>query len=119
MLLIKNFSKVLLILARTSGLEPPDASSIFKLGVFVQIMTRAKSAFSTTHLQCPFGVQRQKPYEEAEGRASAKREYGMGSDGNQKCPSMFFILRGYIETVYIYLYIYSKIAANILIGFKI
>ena len=27
------------------------------------------------HLQCPFGVQRSKPYEEAEGRASAKREF--------------------------------------------
>ena len=31
--------------------------------------------FSTRHLQYPFGVQRQKPYEEAEGRASAKREF--------------------------------------------
>ena len=39
--------------------------------------------------------------------------------GHQKCPSMFFILCEYIEHVYIYLYIYSKIAANILMTFKI
>ena len=38
--------------------------------------------FSTRHLQCPFGIQRQKPYEEAEGRASAKREFdGTGGTG--------------------------------------
>ena len=44
---------------------------------------------------------------------------GTGRTGYQKCPSIFFILCGYIEHVYIYLYIFSKIAANILIGFKI
>ena len=33
------------------------------------------SWFLTRHLQCPFGVQRQKPYEEAESQASAKREF--------------------------------------------
>ena len=36
---------------------------------------------------------------------------GMGWDGTeyQKCPSNFFILCEYIENVYTYLYIYSKI----------
>ena len=39
----------------------------------------------------------------------------------QKCPSMFFILCRYIEHVYIYtyIYIYSIIAANNPMGFKI
>ena len=47
---------------------------------------------------------------------------GMGWDGwmngteYQKCPSIFF---GYIEHVYTYLYIYSKIVTIILMGFKI
>ena len=37
----------------------------------------------------------------------------------QKCPSNFFILCGYKEHVYTYLYVYSKIVSNILIGFEI
>ena len=37
----------------------------------------------------------------------------------QKCPSIFFILCGYIDHVYVYLYIYSKNVTNILMGFKI
>ena len=46
---------------------------------------------------------------------------GMGWDGTeyQKCPSIFFILRGYIDHVYMYLYVSSKIVTNILMGFKI
>ena len=28
---------------------------------------------------------------------------GMGMGGHQKCPSIFFILRGYIDHVYIYI----------------
>ena len=36
----------------------------------------------------------------------------------QKCPSNFFILCEYIEHVYTYLYIYSKIVTNFLIAFK-
>ena len=103
----------------------------------------------TRHLQCPFGVQRQKPYE----RGTKRRVYpirllklhkkgenlgravktitgfclcGMkcvkglslflpyfhcdgtgrdGREGNKKCPSMFFILCGHLEHVYIFLYI--------------
>ena len=51
---------------------------------------------------------------EDEGRASAKREFdGMGRtdgtdglDGDQKCPLIFFILCGYIDKVYTYLYRY-------------
>ena len=45
----------------------------------------------------------------------------MGSRGteDQKCPSNFFILCEYIEHVYTYLYIYSKIVTNILMCFKI
>ena len=46
---------------------------------------------------------------EAEGRASAKREFdgtdGTGwTDGNQKCPLKFFILCRYVDEVYTYLY---------------
>ena len=37
----------------------------------------------------------------------------------QKCPSIIFILFGYIEYMPTYLYTYSKIVTNILIGFKI
>ena len=44
---------------------------------------------------------------------------GMGWMEYQKCPSNFFIICGYIEHVYTYLYIYSKIVTNILIAFKI
>ena len=48
---------------------------------------------------------------EAEGRASAKREFDgtgrdgrTGRDGEQKCPLKFFILCRYIDKVYTYLY---------------
>ena len=43
----------------------------------------------------------------------------LGWDGTEyiKCPSMLFILCGYIENVYIYLYL--KIVPNILMGFNI
>jgi hypothetical protein len=46
---------------------------------------------------------------------------GMGWDGTgyQKCPSIFFILSGYIGKVYIYLYLYSKFVTNTLMGLKI
>ena len=37
----------------------------------------------------------------------------------QKCPSNFFILCEYIEDVYTYLYIFSKIVTKILMDFKI
>ena len=53
---------------------------------------------------------------------SEKSIYGWdGWDGMvyQKCPSNFFILCGYIEHVYTYFYIYSKIVNKILMGFKI
>ena len=30
------------------------------------------------------------------------------TDGNQKCPLNFFILCGYLEHVYIYIYLYTK-----------
>ena len=36
----------------------------------------------------------------------------------QKCPSKFFILLGYIDKVYVYLYMYSKFFTNILWGLK-
>ena len=39
---------------------------------------------------------------------------GMGSDGNQKCPSIFFILCGYIDDVYIYLYTELKLSPTFL-----
>ena len=45
--------------------------------------------------------------------------YGMDRMEYQKCPSNFFILCVYIEYVYTYLYIYSKIVTNILMGVKI
>ena len=47
---------------------------------------------------------------------------GVGWDGNQKCPLKFFILFGYIDYIYIYIYllIYEiKVVTNILMGFKI
>ena len=50
---------------------------------------------------------------------------GMGWDGlmgwteYQKYPSIILILFEYIEHVYTYLDIYSKIVTNILMGFKI
>ena len=44
---------------------------------------------------------------------------GWDGAGYQKCPSMFFILCGYIEHVYVYLYIFSKNFTNILMGLKI
>ena len=37
----------------------------------------------------------------------------------QKCPSLFFILCGHLENVFIYLNIYLKIITNIFMGFKI
>ena len=43
----------------------------------------------------------------------------VGSDGNQKCPSMFFLLYEYLDNVYVNLNIYKKIVTNILMGFKI
>ena len=43
----------------------------------------------------------------------------MGWMEYKKCPSNFFILCEYIEHVYTYLYINSKIVTNILMGFKI
>ena len=71
--------------------------------------------FSTKQPQCPSGVQ-WKPL-----RRGAKR--GVWWDGRVDrqlfCPLIFFILCEYIEDVYIYLYIYSKIVTNILMGFKI
>ena len=44
-----------------------------------------------------------------------------GWDGTeyQKCPSIFFILCGYIDKLNTYLYILLKIVPNILMGFKI
>ena len=42
----------------------------------------------------------------------------VGSDGNQKCPSMFFLLYEYLDNVYVNLNIYKKIVTNILMGFK-
>ena len=47
---------------------------------------------------------KQKPYKR--GRRPSLRMDGMGWDGTgyQKCPSIFFILCGYIDYVYIYLY---------------
>ena len=64
----------------------------------------------------PSGSRPKQSTNEAEGQV-----YGWdGMDGMeyQKCSSMFFMLCGYIEHVYIHLYIYSKIAANIIMGFK-
>ena len=55
-------------------------------------------------------------------KTSAKREFvGVGRvNGDEKCPSNFFILFEYIDHVYTYyLYIYLKIFTNILMGFKI
>ena len=43
----------------------------------------------------------------------------MDRTGYQKCPSIFIILWGYIDHVYMYLCIYSKIVTNIHMGFKI
>ena len=50
-----------------------------------------------------------------------RAEFTDGWDGMeyQKCPSIFFILRGCIEHLYTYLYICSKIVTNILMAFKI
>ena len=41
--------------------------------------------------------------------------------GYQMCPSMLFILYGYMEYVYIciYIYMYFRVVTNILMGFKI
>ena len=41
-----------------------------------------------------------------------------GGTEYQKCPSIFFILCGYIDKVYtyLYIYIYSKIVTNILMS---
>jgi len=44
---------------------------------------------------------------------------GMDGTEYQKCPLIFFILCMYIDKVYTYLYRKQKIAANILMGFKI
>ena len=43
----------------------------------------------------------------------------IGWDGNQKCPSRFFIICVNLEHVYIYLSIYKKKFNNVLLGFKI
>ena len=50
-----------------------------------------------------------------------KAEFTDGIDGMeyQMCPSNFFIICEYIENVCTYLYIYSKIVTNILMGLKI
>ena len=63
------------------------------------------------YLQCPFGVQKDLHGERAK-RASLRMDGWDGWDGMdgwdgteyQKCPSMFFILCGYIDKVYTYLY---------------
>ena len=49
------------------------------------------------------------------------KNFLMGLDGTeyQKCPSIFFILCGYIDHVYIYLYMEQKSVTNIVMGFKI
>ena len=39
--------------------------------------------------------------------------------GDQKCPSMLFILCEYIEHVHVYLYIFSKIVTYIPMGFNV
>ena len=56
-----------------------------------------------------------------EARRAELTDGWMGWDGMeyQKCASNLFILCEYIEHVYIFLYIYSKIFTNILMGFKI
>ena len=37
-----------------------------------------------------------------------------GTDGNQKCPLIFFIFCGYIDKVYIYLYTKKKLSPTFL-----
>ena len=56
------------------------------------------------------------PYDGARG---AREFDGTGWTGYQKCPLKFFILCGYIDKVYTYLYMSKKIVTNILMGFKI
>ena len=53
------------------------------------------------------------------GRVYGWMDGWMGWMEYQKCPSNFFILYGYIENVYTYLYIYTIIVTKILMGLKI
>ena len=54
-------------------------------------------------------------------KISEKNLYCAGgrTDGDKKCPSIFFILCAYTDYVYIYLYVSSKFVTNTLMGFKI
>ena len=66
------------------------------------------------------------PFQNLENVLSTDGWDGMGwmdewMDGAeyQKCPSIFFKVFEFIENVYTYLDIYSKIITNILMGFRI
>ena len=73
-----------------------------------------KTILELKYLQCPFGVQG------IFTREAQRAEFdGVGLDGNQMCPSMFFILCKNLEHVYTYLIVYKKIVTNMLMGFKI
>ena len=58
----------------------------------------------TLYLQFPFRIQRLSIYT-TRRKAPSLRMGWMGWMGYQKCPSIFFILCGYIHKVYTYLYI--------------
>ena len=96
----------------TRGREAPDANPIFK--IWGQQPVHTSLPFS------PFGVQR-KPYtnERVKRASCADGRMDGRMDGDQKCPSIFLILMYVKDHVYMYLYTYSKVVTNILMGFKI